>query len=469
MAKTRFLRAVIALAVVALLFWAWHRAANERGGAGSRADAQFVESNAAPRMAAASAPREEGAKSTAPGEADNIPTAPVIDQTAPRVSSYRDAADLALEETDPITRSMAFGKLFTEWRSADFDAAFAYLESMPRVSEFTSALVDALRDLAARDVTQALARAATLATNAEQRVVYSVLFNTFATQDLHRATGLLDLVQETKARDAAIRAVMSRWADRDVNGALAQAQALELRDDRDAAIETALFTLSVQDPWRALDVAAKELDGAALERSVSHVMRRLGEVEPEQAARIVNLLPSGETQAHIAFDLARALAAVDPRATVKWIEMLPTREMSQQALHNVLDLWSATAPDEATLYVGAMPRGENQDHAAEHLAVLLAEKSPVAAERWADSLSSASAKQSALVGVANGWARHDAPAAARWAVTLPMNSPARNEAIYSAISYWVLTDAASATAFAQALSPQSARAAALRALAVPEE
>lgn len=387
----------------------------------------------------------------------------------PAVHSYRDALDLALEETDPIDRSMAFGRLFNEWFASEPDAALEYLRGLPPSPEYTSGMLLALTAVGKSDPSRALALAQRFATNDEQQVVYSVLFDTFARRDLRAAEQLLGEAPPGVARESAIRALAARWADDNLENALVWAQQLKEPADRAPAVETALFSLAALDPWRALDVAARDLDGEPLERTVARVMQRLGEIDPEQAGRILKILPEGETQTHIAFDLARTLAASNPVSATAWVSNLPDEETRRLALNNVLDVWVDRAAADAQSFVAKMPAGGGQDAAAAHTAVRLAGSDPLAAARWAETLASESARRAALVGVATGWAQQDAPAAARWAAELPTASPARAEAIYSAVSYWALSDADAATAFAKKIKPASARAEAMRALAPPPD
>ncbi|MCZ7592951.1 MAG: hypothetical protein M5U15_12815 [Kiritimatiellae bacterium] len=379
-------------------------------------------------------------------------------------NAYRDSLDLALEETDPIDRSMAFGRLFSEWFARDPDAALVYLSGLPPSPEYTSGLLLALTSVGKNDPSRAIELAQQLATNEEQQVVYSVLFDTFARASLSDAEQLLAEAPPGAPFESAIRALASRWTDSNLESALAWAQKLKEEDGRSSAIETVLFSLAPQDPWRALDIAAHDLDGEPLERTVARVMQRLGELDPEQAGRILQLLPEGQTQTHIALDLARALASSNPAVAVAWTSKLPDVETREMAVKNVLDVWVGTSPNDAKSYVAKLPSGASQDSAAEHLAVRLAAMDPLDAARWANTLPTESARREALIGVATGWAQQDASAAAQWAAQLPAADAARNEAIYSAVSYWVLSDADAASAFAKSIKPAAARKAAIRAL-----
>jgi chorismate mutase len=56
-----------------------------------------------------------------------------------------------------------------------------------------------------------------------------------------------------------------------------------------------------------------------------------------------------------------------------------------------------------------------------------------------------------MIGIASGWARKDPVAAARWAAALPIDDPARVDALKDALSYWKLQDPEAAEKFSDAL------------------
>lgn len=375
---------------------------------------------------------------------------------APPPAVVRDQAalDEALRNEDPILRSMQFGRLFGELAARNPAAALAYLETMDRGgNEYALALFALLKDIGKRDPRRALALAKKLAATSEQLVVYSVLFDQFAAERAADAVPLLDLVPAGGARNYAIRALTTRWADQDLESALVWAQRLGNAEDRVLAVEAVLFKLAENEPWRAFAVAAQNLDGDALERIVALVFKQLKTIDPVHAADFVRWLPAGETQTHVMLDLARAMAERNPAQALEWSGALPTAEQRQLALNNVLDVWLAKSAGAATDYVSKMPRGDAQTAAAAHLAEQLAATDPAAAADFARGLKSASARQAASVALASGWARKNPAAAVRWAVALGEEDSARADAMDAALSYWVLSDSAAAVRYVRRLSP----------------
>jgi len=164
-------------------------------------------------------------------------------------------------------------------------------------------------------------------------------------------------------------------------------------------------------------------------------------------------LPDSGVKTRATLELVRALAAEQPATALAWIKSLPPGQLHQLALNNVLDFWSASDPQGAGEYVAQMPEGPDQDVAATHFAKNFGAADPSNAVRWAESLQG-SARTAALVSIASGWAQKDPSAATRWAAALPIDNPARADAIKAALSYWFLQDYEAARDFLNNLAQQ---------------
>ncbi|MCO5068508.1 MAG: hypothetical protein M9910_07490 [Kiritimatiellae bacterium] len=440
-------------AVAALLLGVWYSFRAERP--------SVISPVAAPQSGSAE-PTNEAARARPSARIPPLRQAPMplgppeADENSPRKALAR-----AFRIKDPVERSMQVGRLMADFFARDPEAALDYLHTMPRGAEFNNALFFMLGAIAENDAARAIGLASELATHAEERVVFNVLFDAFARRDVREAVRYLSLVPAGEGRINALRATASRWADKNLEAALTWAQGLSDPEDRDPAMETVLWSLAVEDPWRALDLAARTLDADPLERTVARIMQRIGDLDSQKASEVLKLLPSGPTQTHIALDLARSFASDSPTSALAWVATLSASEMRTLALNNILDVWIETAPLEAADYVSRMAAGAEQIVAARHFAERYGSLNPQDAVRWAQSLHSETARNEAVVGAVNGWAQQDAAAAARWAGELPSQHPARFESVRSAVSYWRLSDLQEARAFARDLSPEALRKAAL--------
>jgi hypothetical protein len=359
-----------------------------------------------------------------------------------------DALDQSLLDSDPQKRSIAFGRLLTEWFAHDPEAALAYLRGMPQSAEYTEGLFIILGGFGKSDPLRALTLAREMASTREQQQIYSTLFDQFAHRDITNALGFLELVPAGAARVNALHAFASAWVEQDRAAVLSWAQSLTDPADRNPAMETALYGLAMQDPRQTLSLALQNLTGDALERTAARSFQQMITDNPQAVGDLVNRLPVGPLQTQTAISVARKLAEQEPTAALSWSQTLTSDALRQSALNNVLDLWSAKNPGDSAQFVAQMTAGPDQDVVVNHLAHNLATANSQDAIQWAEALDSASARNAALVSIASGWAESDPVAATRWAQTLPIDSPARAEALNAAFSYWLLLDSAAAQSFA---------------------
>lgn len=384
--------------------------------------------------------RIRGTTSTSDRPADVVsPASPSPEGSVPQIDSSQGLND-ALHESDPRRRSMEFGRILAEWFARNPEGALAYVRAMPRDgAQYTEALFVVLAGLGKKDPARAVGLAREMANTREQQAIYSLLFDQAVHTDIRTALNLLELVPEGQSRDNALRAVAAGWAGQDVLAALDWAQGLSNPAERATAVEATLIIRAKRDPRRTVDLAQQLLTGDALERALTEAMKNLTEQDPQAAGEVVMRLPEGVVKTRFTLEVVRALAQQQPATALAWINSLPPGQVQQLALNNVLDFWSANDPRSAAEYVAQMPGGPDQDLAAAHLAKSLGATDPASAVRWAASLQG-SARTAAFVSIASGWAQKDPSAATRWAAALPVDNPARADAIRDAASYWLLQD-----------------------------
>jgi hypothetical protein len=363
------------------------------------------------------------------------------------LSDARASLDRALTNQNTGERVREFGRVFALLVQRDPEAALAYVRTMPRGIERTSGLLMALDAISRTNLDRALALARELATGHDESDIYSVLFDRLARANVPTAVAQLTQVPAGEPRDKALRALTDLWARTDAPAAVKWAQSLPDPADRAPALETALYNLATRDPLQTIELAQKNLTGAALDRLVLIALDKLTETDPQGASGLVALLPPGETQNHAAIGVARALAAQNPQNALAWAGTLKDNTARWVASTNVYTVWAKADSTAAGAYVLALPAGRDQHDAAVHLAGMLVETTtPARAIAWAQSLPAAETRPVALTTIANEWARHDGPAATQWAAAQPAGAvlPA---AVTGAFSYWLLQDAGGARAW----------------------
>jgi hypothetical protein len=371
--------------------------------------------------------------------------APKKAAAAPTLPAPDDPLATALAVADPRERAVKFGEELQRLLARDPAAAIDALRRVPRGREFTQGLLAALDALARRDPDAALKLAQELAQSREEQAIYSILFDRFARADLASAAARLAAVPPGDARENAVRALAAVWSQTDPAAALAWAQTLANADDRNIAVETTLGDLAARDPRRAIEIARKNLQPPALERTLFNALQRLAATEPEAAAALLPALPPGDMQTMAAANIARALAERSVPAALAWVKVIPVDLTRWMAFNSVLTTWVQQDRTAAARHVLELPPGQGTEFAASHLAQFLA-SDPADAILWAAALPDDGARLSAQAQIASAWAQRAPAEAVRWAATLN-EDPMRPNALGGAFSYWVLQDADAAMAW----------------------
>lgn len=374
-------------------------------------------------------------------------TAVAVDK--PSVATFPAAPEdpfvAALAITDPRQRAQAFTEELQRLIARDPADALGALRGVPRGREFTQGLLAVLAAIGRRDPAQALALARELAQSREEQAIYSILFDQFARADLATAAARLPQVPLGDARENAVRALAAVWSQSDPAAALAWAQALPDAADRSVAVETTLGDLAVRDPRRAIEIARKNLQPPALERTLFSALQRLAATDPEAAAALLPAMPPGDMQTMSASNIARALADRSVPAALAWVKTIPVDLTRWMAFNSVLTSWVQQDRTAAARHVLELPPGQGTEFAASHLAQFLA-SDPADAILWAAALPDENTRNAANAQIASTWAQSAPAEAVRWAATLN-EDPMRPNALGGALSYWMLHDAAAATAW----------------------
>lgn len=343
---------------------------------------------------------------------------------------------------------------FVALAARDFEAALAYLRQMPRSPEYPQALLLLLDNLSRRDPERALALAVELATNRDDRNVFSLLFDRFARENITLAIDRLQRVPAGESRENALRALTDAWVRLDPPAAMAWARQLTDPADRNIALESNLRDLAQREPGQAILQAPEFLAGPGLERVLQFAFQILSSQDPTRASQMLMSLPPGDAQTMVTMDVARALAMRNTEAALAWARTLPIDFTQWLALTSILSVWVQKDPLAAARYVVEMAPGPTLDYVAGQFAAYVAAKPPEAI-MWAEALPSTSARDAAFVTIASIWAQRAPLEALRWAGTLE-GEPLRTNALAGAHSLWRLQDPRAAQAWLDA-APLSSR------------
>jgi len=274
--------------------------------------------------------------------------------------------------------------------------------------------------------------------------------------------------------------LLRAWSDRDAPAALAAAQAMPQRAERDQAIAEIIVALDPEAAWSALETTTNRLTrGYALPAFFA----RLAAENPSLALqKLEGLDPRDRAQATESFGMAWARS--DAKAAFEWIQNfahkddLPsmrdhifrayaetnpdqmfelisksTGPQRQQLLDAAIDAISGSNPEKATAYLNRL--GEDEQRAAQVRFVAgLAASDPKAAAELLGKTSKADPYLYDSIGAQ--WASHDPARALEWAQALPPGAE-RTLAINAVLTGLATSNPALAAAAVEKLSGAESR------------
>lgn len=255
--------------------------------------------------------------------------------------------------------------------------------------------------------------------------------------------------------------VMSGWAGKDPDGALAWIKAQEadkssspddLRllksglirgvaaQNPDAAMgmlasmdekeRAPLMGIIAREQYRlGMDAAAawagNIADPAQRASAMASLLRQHAEEDPAKAAAWLSARPDLMGDGMAVGALARQWADQDPGAAIQWISSLPEGAARNEAWEDAMRSWSKDDPLASSTYLTQMPAGPSRDSAVSSLSRTIARKDPDAALQWAASIQDPAAREAAIVRSVQLWRSVDEAGAANWIQTSGMSAEAQ--------------------------------------------
>ncbi len=216
---------------------------------------------------------------------------------------------------------------------------------------------------------------------------------------------MINELPENASRQALVMALANRWAETDINGALAWAE--KLPPDRSKS------------------------------NALTLLRTRLAKEDPEQVSRVLAEIPVGYVRQNLVATIAAEWGLRDPSSTSKWLETLPDADR-QIAIPLFSGSWAQDQPEEAGAFVANLPAGETQDRAAMSVVAYWAHQNPRAAADWAAAFPEKDLCELGVREAVNAWSRMDAEGSLNWVKQLP-NVEIRDVALKSyteSLAHW---------------------------------
>jgi len=327
--------------------------------------------------------------------------------------------------TEPFSRGDLQAYTLAEWAKTDAAGAIAYAQKLPG-SAREGALGWMVPVLVKQNVDMAVEVAQQLTShNTRNRAVMDIIQAT-TKKDPAAALALIPNIVGNRDQAYDVYKIFAGWAASAPEVAISRAPGLPTAEQRYWADK------AIVDSW-----GKKNIPGA-----LAWAGNMTDEVERQEVMEMIG----------------GAWAEEDPSGAAAWVAQMPDGAAKERVLTQLLTKWGSMDPASALNYLQTLPAGSVPASLAGTIMTPWMNKDPVAAAKYLMKAPAGAVPQPVANKVWQAWAASNPSAAAQTALqqTGPMQSPMMT----AAMTAWLETDAAAATAFAKQIPAGDAQAAA---------
>ncbi|MCP5538194.1 MAG: hypothetical protein H7A51_18425 [Akkermansiaceae bacterium] len=236
---------------------------------------------------------------------------------------------------------------------------------------------------ARQDSAGAMAWAQTL-TGRDQRDAISGIFEQAAKEDPSKAAGMLSTITDEEARRDAQNTIAREWGAKDWAAAKS---------------------------WIAGLPADQQADATA------RALRGLADSDPKAAAGQITSIPEGDARTNAMEDIAREWSREDPAAAAAWVMANGTEEAQSESIGRVVSSWVGQDPAAALEFVNKQPAGAVRDEAVSSYVMSNQGGDIQQNLKLAETISDERDRSRAIGMTAVGWMRQDKEAATKYLET----------------------------------------------------
>ncbi len=332
------------------------------------------------------------------------------------------ASALAYAHENPAIHGRAelVAELFGAWLNTKRDLAITWATALPR-GELRSRLLPSLISLTAEQrPTDALSLASEL-TGENRRLALSALFAEWSSSDPATAARQAERLPATEERHLALRQVIGKWADHDLEASIAWIKTLPPLGDGGSLdtyispLEILLEKWTAQAPMDALRYLASLPEGTRRIQMLSTAAGQWAEQSPREAlAWAAGLSAKADRDVALRGVLA-GVAQTDVEAAANLALSLPAGAAQQKGFELILDHWSATAPDTLVRWATAQLANSSHPETMPTLVAAWANADLPTLGDWLNALSPGDARDTGCVALARHLAPIQPDLARKWA------------------------------------------------------
>lgn len=298
-----------------------------------------------------------------------------------------EAAAKSFQLTRAEEQIEAANEIFQHWIKEDFDAAIAYLESLPKGQVFNGTLSPSIHALSQSDPVKALAWAQEKTKGRLHDSIVAEVVRQIASKSPEEAATIVEQLPFGRAYKSSIKSLAGKWAREDPQSALAWISTLPDGEEKSQALNRASSTFA--------------------------------RFHTEDAKRYVSEMEAGDSRVHLVERLTTILVNKDPQDTLNWINTLNDESLKQTAYTETLANWARANPITLLKHL----KENNEEARLPTLSARMAKSwaviDPSAAADWVNSLEAGEARINAIGGLSREWLQHDPYEASLWISQLP--------------------------------------------------
>ena len=242
---------------------------------------------------------------------------------------------------------------------------------------------------------------------------FSCLVNDLNGAEIGRAMEVMDQFPTVYALDSERELLLHAWAQRDADSALAYVQSLEDFGQRQRGLVQVLSGWATIAPHDAM-AWASEFSEVEDSRYKVAVVRGMARQDPHEAARYMEVMPSGPNRLKAAELLVQRFAQDGVGILQDWVSGVEDTGLRKDLVRLAVKEIAPYDTDRAVAWVASLTGHAEQEAAANALAMTWAQKAPEKAIDWAIGLKQDDVKEKAMALVVEGWATSDPVAAGEW-------------------------------------------------------
>lgn len=368
----------------------------------------------------------------------------------------RASVDYALVVPQDGLKSVTIAAAFTAWAPRDPEASLAFIAKMSTGSSRQYAVASAMNSLLRVDSEKAIRLGHQFLTEQDLAPLSHVISMAAAKSNPKKTAEEALLVKDRNSRANSLYGALREWTGKDRAAALAWAESLPEREDRDDAVGYVVRLWVEKDAPAAARYAVNLPDNESRTPVLSGVISEWCRTDRDAAVAWVTSLPKGKPKANAIEAIIQYWAPKDAQGAAAFALSQPLELLNTNAVMSLLEPLTKIDLNASIDFIQKLPPGDEQDWAIRTVGVKWSEKDPRAAAEFCKVNGSESTILNTMGGITDNWIKKDFSEAKLYMEMLPPGE-ARVGMLLSLMHHQFQTDPAGAAAYVKSLSEANRR------------